>query len=100
MTNQEDRIGKLDDLFDQACKKLADWMDDSSDIDSVDPQTSFGIIDRWLQVRREDREYELLSPTRFPCKMTFITGLDSVSRCVLDLGHQGDHITTSEAESQ
>jgi hypothetical protein len=49
-------MSKLDDLFDQACEYLSDLPNTEYQPQFI--EMSFEIIDRWLQVRREDREYE------------------------------------------
>ena len=69
MTNPtEDRLGKLDDLYDQACEKLSESPAEPEagtitpevvELATVMLQHYTGIIDRWLQVREADRQYEL-----------------------------------------
>jgi hypothetical protein len=68
MTNQEDRISKLDDLFDAACEKLSESPVEPEagkitpevvELATVMLQHYTGIIDRWLQVREADRQYAL-----------------------------------------
>ena len=59
--NQDTHISKLDDLFDQACEYLSDLPSNAYQPQFI--QMSLGIIDRWLAVREQDRQYELkISP--------------------------------------
>jgi len=62
---QEDRIEKLGELYKDACKRLGEiiagdsWMTSDIEADQARAEVSLGIIDRWLQVREADRQYEL-----------------------------------------
>jgi len=59
--NQDTHISKLDDLFDQACEYLSDLPSNACQPQFI--QMSLDIIDRWLAVREQDRQYELkISP--------------------------------------
>jgi hypothetical protein len=59
--NQDTHISKLDDLFDQACEYLSDLPSSAYEPQFI--QMSLDIIDRWLAVREQDRQYELkISP--------------------------------------
>jgi hypothetical protein len=69
MTNQEDRMSKLDDLYDQACEVLAKSLKALPD-ENYDTKDAFEIIDRWLAVREADRQYA-------PLKLNRVTELEN-----------------------
>lgn len=55
MTDTADRIGKLDELYDKACRILlgdGEWTKETGDFWA-------SIIDRWLAVRESDRQYAI-----------------------------------------
>ena len=58
MSDTQDRIRKLDELFDQACKALSEEVSVTVNLNQMS-FLSLEIIDRWLQVREADRQYEL-----------------------------------------
>ena len=58
----EDRLGRLDDLYDAACDVLADMTKSPYLVELQDgnlKDVAFGVIDRWLAARDADRSHEL-----------------------------------------